>query len=400
MVSAFLLLLLSLLFLVPNFHSQAIPRSEKRRISEIYRKEVIKATILDKLGLSSMPPPLRRLRPGNDRRAPPVRPGLFTQATMYKIIVFPSTDQISNSTDHLQFKLPSTAGNRVISASLSAYHGQPKWRELPRKNEDKVRRHSPIIESLKDYSKVPSSMLVHLEQRAIFGNAGEEKVIRVGSKWVDFRLPGWAEFDVTELTNFWLGSPERNGGFDIRCLSCKRHMRNAPFYTDPDDTSETAGNRPFMVLTIQELDEDEGSGFLHQREPRRHKRDVSNDCNDDEDDEKDFISSRNETSPSPRSCCRRSLVVSFKDIGWDGWVMEPAEFDAHYCLGQCASYNLPSPHAAIMDQVVSPVYEMKPCCVPVPGQMRDLLIRYSFDGGKTISTQHIPNIIVNTCGCL
>ncbi|XP_078572220.1 protein DVR-1 homolog [Branchiostoma floridae x Branchiostoma japonicum] len=351
-----------------------------------------------------MPPPLRRLRPGNDRRAPPVRPGHFTQATMYKIIVFPSTDPISNSTDHLQFKLPSTAGNRVISASLSAYHGQPKWREMPRKNEDKVRRHSPIIESLKDYSKVPSSMLVHLEQRAIFGNAGEEKVIRVGSKWIDFRLPGWAEFDVTELTNFWLGSPERNGGFDIRCLSCKRHMRNAPFYTDPDDTSETAGNRPFMVLTIQEvreqLDEDEGSGFLHQREPLRHKRDVSNDCNDDEDDEKDFISSRNETSPSPRSCCRRSLVVSFKDIGWDGWVMEPAEFDAHYCLGQCASYNLPSPHAAIMDQVVSPVYEMKPCCVPVPGQMRDLLIRYSFDGGKTISTQHIPNIIVNTCGCL
>ncbi|KAI8515369.1 hypothetical protein Bbelb_061820 [Branchiostoma belcheri] len=434
----------------------AIPTSDRRRISEIYRKEVIKATILDKLGLSrepdqfysrplttrSMPPPLRRLEPDQfysrpltarsmppplrrlyqrrTRPARPVRPGQFPRATVYKMIVFPSTGDemlastrlsyggtahpVSNSTDHLRFKLPSTAGNRVLSASLSAYHGLPNWRELPSKAEDKVRRDSPFSESLKDYSKVPSSLLVHLEQRAIFGNPGHEKVIRVGSKWVDFRLPGWAEFDVTELTNFWLGSPERNGGLDIRCLTCRKYMKSAPFYTDPDQTTEGASNRPFMVLTLQELDEDEleeGSGVLRHQEPLRHKRDVTKDCDEEEEEDDDvFLTSRNETSPLPRSCCRRSLIVSFKDIGWDGWVMEPEEFDAHYCLGQCASYNLPGPHAAIMDHVVSPVYQMKPCCVPVPGQMRDLLIRYSFDGGKTISTQLVPNIIVNSCGCL
>ncbi|XP_078656016.1 inhibin beta B chain-like isoform X2 [Branchiostoma floridae x Branchiostoma belcheri] len=420
MVSVHLLRLLSLLYLVPNFRSAAIPTSDQRRISEIYRKEVIKATILDKLGLSrepdqfysrpltarGMPPPLRRLYQRRTRPARPVRPGQFPRATVYKMIVFPSTDPVSNSTDHLRFKLPSTAGNRVLSASLSAYHGLPNWRELPSKAEDKVRRDLPFSESLKDYSKVPSSLLVHLEQRAIFGNPGHEKVIRVGSKWVDFRLPGWAEFDVTELTNFWLGSPERNGGLDIRCLTCRKYMKSAPFYTDPDQTTEGASNRPFMVLTLQELDEDEleeGSGALrHQPEPLRHKRDVTKDCDEEEEEEDDdaFLTSRNETSPLPRSCCRRSLIVSFKDIGWDGWVMEPEEFDAHYCLGQCASYNLPGPHAAIMDHVVSPVYQMKPCCVPVPGQMRDLLIRYSFDGGKTISTQLVPNIIVNSCGCL
>ncbi|XP_078656017.1 bone morphogenetic protein 3-like isoform X3 [Branchiostoma floridae x Branchiostoma belcheri] len=366
MVSVHLLRLLSLLYLVPNFRSAAIPTSDQRRISEIYRKEVIKATILDKLGLSrepdqfysrpltarGMPPPLRRLYQRRTRPARPVRPGQFPRATVYKMIVFPSTDPVSNSTDHLRFKLPSTAGNRVLSASLSAYHGLPNWRELPSKAEDKVRRDLPFSESLKDYSKVPSSLLVHLEQRAIFGNPGHEKVIRVGSKWVDFRLPGWAEFDVTEL--------------------------------DEDELEE-------------------GSGALrHQPEPLRHKRDVTKDCDEEEEEEDDdaFLTSRNETSPLPRSCCRRSLIVSFKDIGWDGWVMEPEEFDAHYCLGQCASYNLPGPHAAIMDHVVSPVYQMKPCCVPVPGQMRDLLIRYSFDGGKTISTQLVPNIIVNSCGCL
>lgn len=35
------------------------------------------------------------------------------------------------------------------------------------------------------------------------------------------------------------------------------------------------------------------------------------------------------------SCRRRSLTVSFADIGWGPWIISPENFEAYYCSGSC-----------------------------------------------------------------
>lgn len=36
-----------------------------------------------------------------------------------------------------------------------------------------------------------------------------------------------------------------------------------------------------------------------------------------------------------QSCRRRSLTVSFEDIGWSPWIISPKHFEAYYCSGDC-----------------------------------------------------------------
>ncbi|CAL1269768.1 unnamed protein product [Larinioides sclopetarius] len=35
------------------------------------------------------------------------------------------------------------------------------------------------------------------------------------------------------------------------------------------------------------------------------------------------------------SCCRKVLFVSFKDIGWDDWIVQPEGYNANACKGSC-----------------------------------------------------------------
>lgn len=36
-------------------------------------------------------------------------------------------------------------------------------------------------------------------------------------------------------------------------------------------------------------------------------------------------------------CCRDKLYISFKDIEWDDWILEPKGYEAYFCRGSCAS---------------------------------------------------------------
>uniref|UniRef100_A0A914CD45 TGF-beta family profile domain-containing protein n=1 Tax=Acrobeloides nanus TaxID=290746 RepID=A0A914CD45_9BILA len=34
-------------------------------------------------------------------------------------------------------------------------------------------------------------------------------------------------------------------------------------------------------------------------------------------------------------CARRDMIVDFRDIGWEDWIIAPKSFEAHYCAGSC-----------------------------------------------------------------
>lgn len=60
-------------------------------------------------------------------------------------------------------------------------------------------------------------------------------------------------------------------------------------------------------------------------------------------------------------CCRESLYISFKDLGWDDWIVAPEGFHAFYCRGSCrtatATLNSVSRHASIL--MVRPFFKFQ-----------------------------------------
>lgn len=40
-------------------------------------------------------------------------------------------------------------------------------------------------------------------------------------------------------------------------------------------------------------------------------------------------------SADSTECCREDLYISFKDIGWDNWIIQPEGFHAYFCRGSC-----------------------------------------------------------------
>ena len=41
--------------------------------------------------------------------------------------------------------------------------------------------------------------------------------------------------------------------------------------------------------------------------------------------------------PGMAECCRDNLYVSFKEIGWDDWILQPMGYEAYFCRGSCTT---------------------------------------------------------------
>ncbi|XP_069460587.1 inhibin beta C chain-like [Ambystoma mexicanum] len=107
---------------------------------------------------------------------------------------------------------------------------------------------------------------------------------------------------------------------------------------------------------------------------------------------------------SSDTCCRNSFYVSFKEIGWNNWIIWPEGYYMNYCKGECplnlagipglaasfhtAVYNLIKAH-----NVPSSVGS---CCVAT--KLQPLSILY-FDNSTNIVKKDIQNMIVERCGC-
>lgn len=100
-----------------------------------------------------------------------------------------------------------------------------------------------------------------------------------------------------------------------------------------------------------------------------------------------------------KECCRQEFYVSFKEMGWNYWIIAPLGFNANYCSGSCFGHVLPVYHHTEILQKVSVLRqrrEIAPCCSPT--KLSGLALIY-FDKDENLFHEKVPNMIVNECGC-
>lgn len=98
----------------------------------------------------------------------------------------------------------------------------------------------------------------------------------------------------------------------------------------------------------------------------------------------------------PGNCSKKPLYISFKELGWDSWILKPEGFQANYCEGSC-------PNVAPQSQRHTPIWQhfqrntdYNQCCTPK--KMRPLSLLYLTEDGNIIKTS-LANMIVEKCGC-
>ena len=143
--------------------------------------------------------------------------------------------------------------------------------------------------------------------------------------------------------------------------------------------------------------------------------------------------------PGPSSCCKVNKTVTIEELGWQDWIVSPAEIQANYCAGRCMgqysndviilylnSMLIPTHTLTLAEPIILKCFhsvlcdfsaqhfhlagssnahlmamaneqDYQPCCSP--GRFRSINILFLDSEGKVI-LKNIPDLVVERCSCL
>uniref|UniRef100_A0A3B4VNE7 Bone morphogenetic protein 5 n=1 Tax=Seriola dumerili TaxID=41447 RepID=A0A3B4VNE7_SERDU len=150
------------------------------------------------------------------------------------------------------------------------------------------------------------------------------------SKKVQASDGGWLVFDITATSNHWVMNPQQNLGLQLcvetvdgRSINIKSAGiigRNGP-----------QSKQPFLVAFFK------ASGVLLRSvraaggKKKNHNRNKSTNQQ-----ESSRANNAVNTLVLRQACKKHELYVSFRDLGWQDWIIAPEGYAAFYCDGECS----------------------------------------------------------------
>ena len=182
--------------------------------------------------------------------------------------------------------------------------------------------------------------------------------------------PSWQDFDIKDAVSDWLDNPDSNYGLEVTCSSGQvlhdvitfaRRSRHAPRVSVYTQETQIVGRMRRSAVRPETYDCQQGDG--------------------------------------ERRCCRYPLRISFKDIGWDTWVVQPEGYQAYFCDGTCPhSYKVAHNFASIKSLInfANPAATPGPCCTA--SKLSPLTLLHYNEHGQLIVTVY-EDMIVEQCKC-
>ncbi|CAF94356.1 unnamed protein product, partial [Tetraodon nigroviridis] len=103
------------------------------------------------------------------------------------------------------------------------------------------------------------------------------------------------------------------------------------------------------------------------------------------------------SSDQKTACRRHELYVSFRELGWQDWIIAPEGYAANYCDGECSfplNAHMNATNHAIVQTLVhlmNPENVPKPCCAPT--KLHAISVLY-FDDNSNVILKKYKNMVV------
>ncbi|XP_069812657.1 bone morphogenetic protein 7-like [Dendropsophus ebraccatus] len=217
---------------------------------------------------------------------------------------------------------------------------------------------------------------------------------------------GWLTFDITATRNDWVLIPQHSLYLQV-LVETMDIKRIQPGFVGLVGRNGSQEKQPFIVAFFK-------SETIHLRTVRstsgKHwNQDKTRGSKEHEDlpfanITESFMSSSTHSGRRylKQACKKHELYVSFRDLGWQDWIIAPEGYAAYYCDGECAfplnSYMNATNHAIVQTLVhfINPEIVPKPCCSPT--ELQGISVLY-FDDSSNVILKKYRNMVVQSCGC-
>lgn len=396
-------------------------------------QEVMQEEILHLLGLNYRPHSSssgsnkRRANPSSNSTVPTFMKDIYRSLLNevgddgeIKNLTFQNLDVLHDSQFHLEDKDLQAINESDIIMSFVNYGHQEEF-EFTRRfwfDVSEVGLADDVLSSeLRIYKEArdgDSAFKVSVYQ-LVDGTTGEDD--RLDSVTVSQSQEGWIILETSKALRFWQAFPKHNLGLLLKVASVTGQTEASPHDIGLIGDREThTPHESFMVAFLKnsrssELSlsrerrspapEDEKKAKKPTQSPKRRQKQYSfleQDFATDNVYNRDYYGGRYKR----RGCQKRTLFVSFRDLGWQDWIIAPDGYAAFYCHGECSfplNTHMNATNHAIVQTLVhlmTPFNVPKPCCAPT--KLSGISVLY-FDESSNVILKKYKNMVVKSCGC-
>uniref|UniRef100_UPI00398F42C4 bone morphogenetic protein 7-like isoform X2 n=1 Tax=Pristiophorus japonicus TaxID=55135 RepID=UPI00398F42C4 len=374
------------------------PRSSfiHRRLNSRERREMQKE-ILSILGLPRRPKPLLSVKRSSS--AP------VFMLDLYRTVANEESDRWQGASTFLSQADTIMSFVNVVEHNEDVFHHKAQWKEfkfdltqIPQ-GEMVTAAEFRIYKGTND--RFHGNMTLHITIYQVLQELQdrEPELLLLDNQEVWPTEEGWLEFDITATSNDWLMNPHYNLGLRLCVETEEGHS------LDPDSIGLVGrrgarSKQPFMVTFFRASQAPIRT--IRATKPRRGRKKYSQSQESCERLPSMSVFSDVRLTNQRRVCKRHDLYVSFRDLGWQDWIIAPEGYAAFYCDGECSfpldSHMNATNHAIVqtLAHLLKPEAVPKPCCAPTKLSATSVLY---FDEKYNVILKKYRNMVAKSCGC-